>query len=187
MLVTSAGIYEINSTFHLMPSRISSTVHTCHIDWAAVVSGDQYREQTWAYITQGKTSRGTEGVIPVWRVLFDACEFDADQLGASHCDAIPVWRATVWRVFPVWRVSVWRAAVWRVLEWQSTARRTFYATRNDIVDDSWSTELRHWPMYLDQWFACASVQSRRRNRYVLHNYGNNFMCHLFSDFTTVFK
>ena len=46
------------------------------------------------------------GVIPVWRVLFDACEFDADQLGASHCDAMPVWRATVWRVFPVWRVSV---------------------------------------------------------------------------------
>ena len=36
---------------------------------------------------------------PVWRVLFDACEFDADQLGASHYDAMLVWRATVWRVF----------------------------------------------------------------------------------------
>ena len=42
-------------------------------------------------------------------------------------------------------------------------------------------------MYLDEWFACASVQSRRRNRYVCHNYGNNFMCHLYSDFTTVFN
>ena len=147
------------------------------------------REKNVGHSCTGEENKGRprQGVIPVWRVLFDACEFDADQLGASHCDAIPVWRATVWRVFPVWRVSVWRAAVWRVLEWQSTARRTFYATRNDIVDDSWSTELRYWPMYLDQWFACASVQSRRRNRYVWHNYGNNFMCHLFSDFTTVFK
>ena len=36
---------------------------------------------------------------PVWLVLFDACEFDADQLGASHYDAMLVWRATVWRVF----------------------------------------------------------------------------------------
>ena len=36
---------------------------------------------------------------PVWRVLFDVCEFDADQLGASHYDAMLVWRATVWRVF----------------------------------------------------------------------------------------
>ena len=25
---------------------------------------------------------------PVWRVLFDACEFDADQLGASHYDVM---------------------------------------------------------------------------------------------------
>ena len=52
---------------------------------------------------------------PVWRVLFDACEFDADQLGASHydvCDAslardslarIPVWRVAVRRVLPVCR------------------------------------------------------------------------------------
>ena len=32
-------------------------------------------------------------VIPVWRVLFDACELDAHQFGASHLDARPVWRA----------------------------------------------------------------------------------------------
>ena len=38
---------------------------------------------------------------PVWRVLFDACDFDADQSGASHRDPMAVWRATVWRVFPV--------------------------------------------------------------------------------------
>ena len=43
---------------------------------------------------------------PLWRVLFDACLFDAIQLGASHLDAMPDWRATVRRVFPVWRVSV---------------------------------------------------------------------------------
>ena len=36
--------------------------HVCrHIDRAAAVSGDQYGEQT--YITQGETSRGTEGHI----------------------------------------------------------------------------------------------------------------------------
>ena len=49
---------------------------------------------------------GIVAVSPVWRVLFDAFLFDAVQLGASHFDAMPVWRATVWRVFPVWRVSV---------------------------------------------------------------------------------
>ncbi len=38
--------------------------HVCrHIDRAAVVSGDQYGEQTKAYITQGGKSRGTEGHI----------------------------------------------------------------------------------------------------------------------------
>ena len=36
--------------------------HVCrHIERSAAVSGDQYGEQT--YITQGKTSRGTEGHI----------------------------------------------------------------------------------------------------------------------------
>ena len=43
--------------------------------------------------------RPAGGLRSVWRVLFDACEFDADQLGASHYDAMLVWRATVWRVF----------------------------------------------------------------------------------------
>ena len=41
----------------------------------------------------------TMGVSPLWRVLFDACLSDAIQLGASHFDAMPDWRATVWRVF----------------------------------------------------------------------------------------
>ena len=36
---------------------------------------------------------------PVWHVLFDACQFDAVQLGASHFDAMPVRR-----VWPVSRV-----------------------------------------------------------------------------------
>ena len=48
---------------------------------------------------------------PVWRVLFDACLFDAVQLGASHFDAMPVWRATVWRVFQfdAWQFGAFRA------------------------------------------------------------------------------
>ena len=48
---------------------------------------------------------GHSDYAPVWRVLFDACEFDADQLGASHYDAMLVWRATVWRVsqFDAWQ------------------------------------------------------------------------------------
>ena len=45
---------------------------------------------------------------PVCRVLFDACEFDADQLGASHYDAMLVWRATVWRVAVRRVLSVYR-------------------------------------------------------------------------------
>ena len=56
--------------------------HVCrHIDRAAAVSGDQYGEQT--YITQGQTSRGTEGHIDkpctsrrvnlVDRCLFSPC------------------------------------------------------------------------------------------------------------------
>ena len=49
------------------------------------------------------------------------------------------------------------------------------------------TELRHWPMYLDQWFACASVQSRRPNRYVWHNYGNNFYVSSILRFYYVFQ
>ena len=58
----------------------------------------------------------SKAVIPVWRVLFDACEFDADQFDASHFDAMPVWRETVWRVFQfdAWQFGAF-FQVWRVV------------------------------------------------------------------------
>ena len=37
---------------------------------------------------------GFIAVVPVWRVRFDACEIDADQFGASHFNAMSVWRVT---------------------------------------------------------------------------------------------
>ena len=61
---------------------------------------------------------GTRAVIPVWRVLFDACELDADQFGASHFDAMPVWRATVWRVF--------QFDAWQFGAFASLARCSFF-------------------------------------------------------------
>ena len=55
-------------------------------------------------------STSTTDSSPVWRVLFDACQFDAVQFGASHFDAMPDWRATVWRVFPfdAWQFGAFR-------------------------------------------------------------------------------
>ena len=50
-------------------------------------------------ISQRCTELEITAVNPVWRGLFEACEFDADQFGLSHFDAMPVWRATVSCVF----------------------------------------------------------------------------------------
>ena len=43
------------------------------------------RQALWRWVPGGDYA-------PVWRVLFDACKFDANQLGASHYDAMLVWR-----------------------------------------------------------------------------------------------
>ena len=128
------NIMNIGSNNSFSNGTMMFSIPTRRVGYSFQNKGANHVMQDWdrhSSVSQMKSPLGWW----VWRVLFDACEFDADQLGASHCDAMPVWRATVWRVFPVWRVSVWRAVVWRILEWQSTARRTFYATRNDIVDE----------------------------------------------------
>ena len=63
MLVTSAGIYEICSTFHLIPSRNSSMVHTSAVTqkellWCPWISTESRRISNWENMHPG-----TEGHI----------------------------------------------------------------------------------------------------------------------------
>ncbi len=72
MLVTSAGIYEICSTFHLIQKQdLLNGPHVCrHTEGAVAVSGDQHGEQ--AYNNQGKQAGGLKDIstnpqeVAVW-------------------------------------------------------------------------------------------------------------------------
>ena len=70
----------------LFATLIRRNVHT--------MNDSNAKQKTHEISTGGEQVGDFVAIIPVWRVLFDA-----DQFGASHFDAMPIWRATVWRVF----------------------------------------------------------------------------------------
>ena len=64
-----------------------TTEHCGSVDY--IMIGDS------RFLTEADLTRSPLDSSPVWRVLFDTCQFDAVQFGASHFDAMPDWRATV--------------------------------------------------------------------------------------------